>query len=114
MEHPLASELAALLQHTPKVKAYLCSHVHVVEAHKLTAAPQVWQIISGNGGAELETNWSPTGGQFFGFAEVRLHRSGHLSVAVYGRALPPPSQEFYLGIPVAPAPAVEREVVELE
>lgn len=113
-QHPLASELAALLQHTPKVKAYLCSHVHLVDARKLTVAPHVWQIISGNGGAELLTNWSPAGGQFFGFSEVRLHRSGHLSVAAYGRALPPPTQAFYLGTPVAPAPAVERQVVELE
>lgn len=113
-EYPLASELAALLQRTPKVKAYFCSHVHLVHASKLTAAPRVWQIISGNSGAQLDTNWLPTGGQFFGFSEVRLHRSGRLSVATYGRAVPPPPQAFYQGTPVAPAPAVEREVVELE
>lgn len=112
--YPLASEFAAVLQRTPKAKAYFCSHVHLVDARKLTAAPHVWQVVSGNGGAELISNWSPTGGQFFGFSEVRLHRSGHLSVAAYGRALPPPPQEFYLGIPVAPALAVERQVVELE
>jgi Calcineurin-like phosphoesterase len=113
-EYQLASDLAALLQRTPKVKAYFCSHVHSVSASRLKAAPRVWQIVSGNGGAELETYWTPPGGRFFGFSELRLHRSGRLTVANYGRAVPPPPQKFYEGTPTAPAPATLREVVELD
>jgi hypothetical protein len=113
-QYQLASDLATLLQKTPKVKAYFCSHVHAVSTAKLKGAPRVWQIVSGNGGAPLETYWTPTGGQFFGFCEVRLHLSGRLSVANYGRAVPPPPQAFYEGTPIAPAPATLREVIELQ
>jgi hypothetical protein len=111
--YPLATELAALLNRTPKVKAYFCSHVHAVNAARLTAAPRVWQIVSGNSGAHTETYWTPTADQFFGFSEVRLHRSGRISIANYGRPLPPSPQAFYEGAPVTPAPATLREVIEL-
>ena len=113
-QYQLASDLATLLQQTPKVKAYFCSHVHAVSAARLKGAPRVWQIVSGNGGAPLETYWTPAGGQYFGFSEVRLHRSGRLSVANYGRAVPPPPQAFYEGTPIAPAPAKLREVIVLD
>ena len=113
-EHQLASQLAALLQQTPKVKAYFCSHVHAVSVARLTAAPRVWQVVAGNGGAQPETDWTPTGGQFFGFSELRLHRSGRLSVANYGRPLPLAPQAFYEGTPSMPPPATLRDVVELD
>jgi hypothetical protein len=105
----LASQLEALLQMTPKVKAYFCSHVHAFTAFKLTAAPRVWQVVAGNGGAEPYQQWTPTGGPFFGFAEVRLHQSGRLTVAAYGRAIPSP---YFGSNPVAPA--VLKEVISLE
>lgn len=113
-QYQMASEFASLLQNTPKVKAYFCSHVHAVSAAKLKGAPQVWQIVAGNGGAQLETNWTPAGGQFFGFSEVRLHQSGRISVANYGRAVPPPPQAFYEVTPAVPVPATLREVIELD
>lgn len=113
-QYQLASDLASLLQQTPKVRAYFCSHVHAVSAARLTGAPRVWQIVSGNGGAKLESYWTPPGGQFFGFAELRLHKSGRLSVANYSRAVPPPPQAFYEGTPTPPAPAMLREVIELQ
>jgi hypothetical protein len=113
-QYQLASDLATLLQQTPKVKAYFCSHAHAVSAARLKGAPRVWQIVSGNGGAKLEDSWKPKGGRFFGFSEVRLHRSGHISVANYGRNVPPPPQAFYEGTPIAPAPATLREVIELD
>ena len=108
--YPLASRLAALLQKTPKVKAYFCSHLHAFTAFKLTDAPRVWQVVAGNGGAQpYAAKWSPTGDPFFGFAEVRLHQSGRLTVAAYGRAIPSP---YFGGTPVAPA--VLKEVISLE
>lgn len=113
-EHQLASQLAALLQQTPKVKAYFCSHVHAVSVARLTAAPRVWQVVAGNGGAPLETYWTPTVDQFFGFSQVRLHRSGRLSVANYGRPVPLAPQAFYEGTPTAPPPATLRKVIELD
>jgi hypothetical protein len=113
-QYQLASDLATLLQNTPKVKAYFCSHVHAVSAARLKGAPRVWQVVAGNGGAPLETYWTPEGGQYFGFSEVRVHKSGRLSVANYGRAVPPPPQAFYEGTPIAPAPATLREVIKLD
>ena len=107
--YPLANALAALLQQTPKVKAYFCSHVHAFTAFKLTAAPRIWQVVSGNGGALPYVNWLPTENQYFGFAEVRVHQSGRLTVAAYGRAIPTP---YYGDTPVAPA--VLKKVITLE
>jgi|WetSurMetagenome_2_1015567.scaffolds.fasta_scaffold00042_21 hypothetical protein len=113
-QYQLASDLATLLQQTPKVKAYLCSHSHSFSAARLKGAPRVWQIVTGNGGAKLDKSWTPKGGPYFGFSEVRLHRSGRLSVANYGRQVPPLPQAFYEGTPIAPAPATLREVIELD
>lgn len=107
--YPLANALAALLQQTPKVKAYFCSHVHAFTAFKLTAAPRVWQVVSGNCGAQPYANWKLTGVPYFGFAEVRLHQSGRFSVAAYGRAIPSP---YFGSTPLAPA--VLKEVISLE
>lgn len=107
--YPLASRLAALLQKTPKVKAYFCSHLHAFTAFKLTDAPRVWQVVAGNGGAQPYTNWKPTGNPFFGFAEVRIHQSGRLTVAAYGRTIPSP---YFGGTPLVPA--VLKEVINLE
>ncbi len=113
-QHQLAGDLAALLQRTPKVKAYFCSHVHAFNAARLVAAPRIWQIVSGNGGAPLEKEWAPKLGTTFGFAEIRLHSSGRLSVANYGRDPPSGTQPFYEATPVPPAPAAQREVIELD
>ena len=112
--HTFADQLAALLESTPKVRAYLCSHVHMIQVGKLASAPRVWQIISGNAGAELESPWTPDGGPYFGFAELDLHRSGRMTLVSYGREVPPAPQAFYEGTPVAPAPATVRDTIDLD
>ena len=102
---PLADELAETLNANSKVRAYLGSHVHSFSAAPLTKAPRVLQVIAGNGGAPLEQNWTPAGGQYFGFSTLKVQANGKVTIGSYGRALPTPPQKFYEDTPEMPAPA---------
>jgi hypothetical protein len=104
-EYPLASRLSATLSKYKKVRAYICSHVHAWQAFRLEQGSGVWQIVAGNGGAQLETAWQPEGGQYFGYSILNIYTSGKMRVLNYGRAPPPSPQIFFEDQPVAPKAA---------
>jgi hypothetical protein len=100
-QYPLATALLRLLRGTPKVKAYLCAHAHEWEARRLGGSGGVWQVIAGNGGSELEPDWHPAGGTFYGFTLVKLYTSGKVSVTSFQRPVPEP----YFSADPPPSPA---------
>ncbi len=107
--HPFASRLSADLRGNKKVKVYLCCHAHSWEAFRLQHGRGVWQIIAGNAGAPLDSSWQPAGGVYYGYSILDIYASGRMVVRGFGRALPPPPQEFYEGEPVVPKPARLKE-----
>ncbi len=81
--------LESLLTQTGKVRGYLCAHAHQWDARKLPGAGShdVYQIIAGNGGSQLETAWSPS---FYGFTVARVYASGRVGITSYQRPVPTP------------------------
>jgi Calcineurin-like phosphoesterase len=100
-QYPLATALQQLLSGTPKVKAYLCAHAHLWDARQLGGAGSAWQVIAGNGGSQVESQWLPSGGPFYGFTLVKLYTSGQVSVTSYQRPVPNP----YFSADPRPSPA---------
>jgi hypothetical protein len=94
----LASDLAALIDGTPKVKAYLCAHAHQWDASKLPGKRGVYQVVAGNGGSALESGWN-VATPYFGFTQVRVYASGKVGVTSFRRPAPTP----YDSTMVAPA-----------
>lgn len=79
--------LETLLDQTAKVRGYFCAHAHLWDAQKLPGKRGVYQIIAGNGGSALESNWAPA---FYGFTEVRFYQSGKVGVIRHDRPVPNP------------------------
>jgi hypothetical protein len=99
----LVPKMMSLVQGSKKFRAYMCAHIHAWEAREL--APGKWQIVAGNGGSKLEDYWQPKEGTFFGFTEVRVYKSGRVSMIDYRRPTPPGKQKYYEDTPVAPPAA---------
>lgn len=91
--NPLANQLQALMLANPKVVAYLCAHNHEWHLFHLAGPGSPWQVIAGNAGSELDENWNPPGGPFFGFTLVNVYRDGSVGINPYGRPVPNPYYE---------------------
>jgi hypothetical protein len=113
-EYPFGTRLARVMRENSKVKLFLASHLHRWDSARLEGGNGVMQIIVGNGGSHLDTDWNPEGGVYYGYAIVRVYESGTLIVEDYGRELPPPPQKFYEGEPVPPAPATLRNTIIIQ
>ena len=85
----LTSRVEALFDEATKVKGYFCAHAHEWSTRKL-GRRGVTQVIAGNGGSILETQWKPTPAPFFGFTEVRVYESGRVGIVSHQRAAPSP------------------------
>jgi hypothetical protein len=83
------NSLIASIAKSPKVRAYLCAHVH---SYDLTEIPgtHVPQIVLGNGGSKLEDDWKPAEGRTFGFGYFKVFSDGQLSFTPYFRPAPEP------------------------
>jgi len=111
-EYPLATSLENAMKACSKVRAYLCSHVHAQDMTRLNGAPAVWQIVSGNAGAPLNSSWSPPVGPSFGFMTISIYEGGGVRAANYWRPAPVLPQLYYQDTPVPPPAAVpEAEIV---
>jgi len=85
----LTAGVKEALDGTPKVKAYLAAHAHEWDARKLTGARGVYQVIAGNGGSALESDWAASP-PYYGFSEARVYTSGRVGVVSYQRPVPSP------------------------
>ena len=85
----LTAGIEGALNGTPKIKAYLAAHAHEWDARKLTGARGVYQIIAGNGGSALESNWAASP-PYYGFSEARVYTSGRVGIVSYQRPVPSP------------------------
>lgn len=113
VEHPLATRLSETLWKHGKVRVYLCSHAHTWQAFRLQQGKGAWQVLAGNGGAELDAGWQPEGGQYFGFSILNIYQSGTMTVLDYGRPLPTGPQQFFEDRPEPPPPATLRQRLTL-
>jgi hypothetical protein len=104
-EHPLADKLQTLFQANDKVRAYLCAHEHLWGCTRLDKAPRVWQVIAGNAGSQLNSQWNPPGGTFFGFGQINVYASGKVGLVSYRRPTPGPPQKYFEAAPDPPFPA---------
>ncbi len=86
----LANQLQSVLLANPKVKGYFCAHAHLWEARPLMSSTQPWQVIAGNAGSQLESNWAPAGGTYYGFTVVNVYGSGTVGIVSYTRPVPDP------------------------
>ncbi|MEJ2691555.1 MAG: metallophosphoesterase [Candidatus Thiodiazotropha sp.] len=89
--YTLGDALLKLFSNTPKFAGYFCAHAHKwLYTDKLGPGRNVTQIIAGNGGSELEGDWSPAGGTYFGFTLVNLYDDNTVGVVSYNRPAPTP------------------------
>jgi len=88
IEPGCAGRLVDALKATKKVRAYLCAHVHDYEIQKVKATG-VYQIVVGNGGSDLNKEWKPSPGTWFGFGVIRVHADGKVGLVLYKRPLTP-------------------------
>ena len=113
-EYPFGTWLARVMRENSKVKLFLASHLHRWDSARLEGGEGVWQVVVGNGGSHLDTDWNPQGGVYYGYSFVSVFRSGKIIVEDFGRELPPPPQKFYEGEPVPPVPATLRNTLVIE
>jgi hypothetical protein len=85
----LNAKVTHLFDASPKVKGYFTSHDHLWDARKLPGGRGVWQIVSGNGGSELDHAWTEPH-PYFGFTVTRIYESGRVTVTPYKRPVPTP------------------------
>ena len=100
---PVAVLLAAIRK-TPKVRAYLCAHVHAADQTPLGPGLPP-QIVAGNGGSPLEKGWNPPGGRTFGFVVVNVHPDGRIGYVRFSRPAPEP-YDAATNPPATPGPEI--------
>lgn len=88
--YPLATQLEGAMNACSKVRGYLCSHVHAQDMTQLPGGAGIWQIVSGNSGAPLASDWIPVGGQYNGFMIVNVYAGGKVGVVNYRRPITVP------------------------
>ena len=86
-ERKLAGSLFAALQAARtagKFGGYLCAHQHRWDAFEMAGShtPDLWQVIAGNGGTELDA------GDAFGFTHEEVWSNGKITATPYGRKVP--------------------------
>lgn len=106
-----AKPLLQAIRSNPKVRAYVCAHVHAWDAAPIGGVGETWQVIAGNGGSKLEDDWKPAEGKTFGFAVFRVFRSGRVELGKFSRPTPPETQTYYSAGPIVPSPARGETVV---
>ncbi|MBU0731332.1 metallophosphoesterase [Patescibacteria group bacterium] len=111
--HPFDKMLMEAMKENDKVRAYIASHLHTWSASRLEKGKGTWQVVSGNAGAELDGDWHPQGGPYFGYCLLDIYQDGKVVLRSYGRPLPPDSQKIYEDTPVAPEPATLRQEIIL-
>jgi hypothetical protein len=105
--HTLGDALLELFGNTPKFAGYFCAHAHKwLYTDKLGPEGNVTQVIAGNGGSELQNDWSPAGGTYFGFTLVNLYDDNTIGVVSYNRPAPTPYNAS--GPQPAATPAAEK------
>ena len=100
IEESCAKTLVAAIGHSPKVRAFLCSHVHAWDVAPIPGT-KAKQVVLGNGGSDLNKEWNPADGRWFGFALVHVAADGAVTVTPYRR--PAPEETAPVGAHVAPA-----------
>jgi len=114
LHYPEAETFRQMLVGNPKVRAYLCSHAHLFHVDSLAdanvadkqfkgnASARPVQIVSGNGGVDVEKFWHPeketdmvwrtdeTPGPYFGYALLNIRKSGKVTYNSYQRPVPKP------------------------
>ena len=100
--------MLAALQTTPKVRAYVCAHVHAFDIAPLGGQSKASQVILGNGGSKLEKDWDPEGGTFFGFGVIDVFESGKVVLRNFKRPTPVKPLKYFEG---KPTPAKPTSVV---
>lgn len=113
-EYPFGTRLARVMRENSKVKLFLASHLHRWDSARLEGGEGVWQVVVGNGGSHLDTDWNPQGGVYYGYSIVSVYKSGKIIVEDFGRELPPPPQKFYEGEPVPPVSATLRNTLVIQ
>ena len=89
----LGSQLANILSSSRKVRGYLCAHVHAFDVRTF-GRHDLFQVVAGNGGSQLEDNWRPVGGSTNGFSVIRVHRSGVVGLVVAKRSVPEDRERY--------------------
>jgi hypothetical protein len=107
-DYKLGDKLQSLFQSHSKVRAYLCAHEHVWDSAPLAKAPKVYQVIAGNAGSQLNSKWSPPGGTYFGFSEIKIYGHGKVGLINHARPTPTPPQLYFEDHPQAPMAATPR------
>ncbi|MBL8068383.1 MAG: metallophosphoesterase [Armatimonadetes bacterium] len=82
-----AKAMVAAIAKSPKVRAYVCAHVH---AFDFTPIPGTgaYQVVLGNGGSKLEDDWHPAAGRTFGFGYFRVYGNGDVGFVPCFRPAP--------------------------
>ena len=82
-----AGQVVRILEGHPKVRAYVCAHVHAIDVSTVGTSG-LRQIVVGNGGSKLEERWNPPGGRTFGFGYFKAYSDGSLGFVAYLRPAP--------------------------
>jgi hypothetical protein len=112
--YPFGERLARVMRENYKVRLFLASHLHRWDSARLERGAGVLQVVVGNGGSHIDTDWEPQGGVYYGYDIISVYRSGKIVIEDFGRELPPPPQKFYEGEPVPPLPATLRNTVIID
>ena len=106
--HPMASRLQSTLEATPKFTGYLCSHAHLWDARRLMPRGTVWQVVAGNAGSPIQTNWHADDPRkrYFGFTLVTIYASGKVTATSFGRPVPSPCNAKEGVVPARPMETV--------
>ena len=119
LNEEVAEPLRRALVANDKVRALLCSHVHLFHADSLAdsapagdATTRPVQIIAGNGGMNPESYWTPDGGPFYGFTMIEVHQSGQVTYNSWQRPVPTPYYGQYPDDKTASAKASQSVTIK--
>jgi hypothetical protein len=108
---PIDSECAPAmvqaLESHPKVRAYICAHVHAFDIAAIGKSG-LRQVVFGNGGSMLEKDWKPARGRTYGFGLFKAYADGSLGVIPYFR--PEPKNYRETNPDQVPAAKAEKEL----
>ena len=103
--YTLSDSLLTLFSNTPKFAGYFSAHAHEwLYTDALGPRHNVTQVIAGNGGSQLESDWNPAGGTYFGFTVVNLYDDNTVGVVSYTRPAPSPYDATASQPPAKPSP----------
>lgn len=116
----LGAELATFLAGVPKFAFYACAHAHLWSPQD-AAGTDVLQIVAGNGGSELESNWfngtppppewQAMGAPYFGFSVITVHQSGAIGLYHVWRPANADKKKYYLPGPTMTSQATQEVVL---